>query len=355
MQKITFYILVGIICFGPLANGQEQQIKEAKPIEFSAVYLDLWGKLDSITKLDPNLAIATMDKNIPLMSNPYERFNMYLWCYPAAFDKLKAYDKLLDMLIQAQREGFYFMLRRGESAWPDWIPELEKLNGFEAFIAENDTLKARDQENATAEYFIKLPEQYDPDKKYPLLLVLHGGIGSHYQSSQSWTSEHLDKEFIMAFLQGDMVQGKFQRSFNRESMDNILAIYEQVIEDYAVDTSSIFAGGPSAGGMRSIIMGYDDRFQLTGLLLAFPVVPRNIGDEQIDIISNKKLRVVLMTGETDFGLVQQKKFMVNMDEKEIPNRFLIFPEKGHQYPEDFSHHIDTSIDFLLNIEKEEEN
>ena len=324
-------------------------------MNFSGTYLDLWEKLDSITELDPQMSIGELDKVMPMISSPYERANMFLWGYPVVYDELGQYDLLLDKLLEAQQEGHYFMLRRGERAWPRWVPEVEKLDGFEAFFTENDRRKAVAKEKAFNEFFVQLPEQYDPDRQYPLLVVLHGGVGSHYQSSQYWKSDNLNEDFITAFLQGGIVQGEFQRSFNRgESIDNILAMYNEVISKYPVDTARIFIGGPSAGGMRSIIMGYDERFNIAGLLLTFPVVPRNIDEEKLDIMSNKNLRVVLMTGETDFGLGRQKKFMVSLDTIEMPNRFLIFPEKGHQYPENFGHHLDTSIDFLLKAEEETE-
>jgi len=352
MKQLCITVVFGLLLCTSIIG---QSVNEVNPPDFSRIYLELWDKLDSITEANPEVAISEMDQAMKGISNPYERYNIYFWGYPSAYLKMKTYDELLDLLLKAQNEGHYFMLRRGERAWPDWVPELEKLDDNEAFFTENDLRKEKAQENATAEYFVQLPDGYDQNRTYPLLLVLHGGVGSHYQSSESWKSGKLGDEFIVAFLQGEIAQGSFQRSFNREGVDNIFAMYNQIIQTYPVDTGRIYVGGPSAGGMRSIILGYDDRFNLAGLLLAFAVVPRNIGDEQFDIIKAKNLRLVLITGENDFGLVQQKKFMVSLDEKEIPNRFLVFPEKGHEYPEDFSHHLDTSIDFLFKSEEIEGN
>ena len=122
---------------------------------------------------------------------------------------------------------------------------------------------------------------------------------------------------------------------------------------YPVDESRIIIGGPSAGGYRTLLLGFDEQVQAAGLLLAFPVVPRDISDAMVQTLSAKKLKVALITGEYDGGVVRQKDLCVRLDETAIPNRLLIFPEKGHEYPDNFSHHLDTSLEFLLKEQGEE--
>ena len=63
-------------------------------------------------------------------------------------------------------------------------------------------------------------------------------------------------------------------------------------------------------------------------------------------------RAALLTGEHDPRLPYQKKLGVWLDEQAVPNRFVVFPEKGHEFPEDFSHHLDVSLAYLLQREEQ---
>jgi hypothetical protein len=58
----------------------------------------------------------------------------------------------------------------------------------------------------------------------------------------------------------------------------------------------------------------------------------------------------MICGENDWAIQQQKKLGYWLDKYKINNRFVVFPETGHQFPKNWSYYLDTSLDFILKEE-----
>ena len=105
--------------------------------------------------------------------------------------------------------------------------------------------------------------------------------------------------------------------------------------------------GPSAGGYRSLSLGLNDEIPAKGLLLSFAVNP-SVWDSTLYLKSAERgLKVALLCGENDWAIKQQKKLGYWFDKYGIKNRFVIFPEEGHGFPENWTYYLDTSLDFIL--------
>ena len=44
---------------------------------------------------------------------------------------------------------------------------------------------------------------------------------------------------------------------------------------------------------------------------------------------------------------RQKKLGYLLDKYDIENRFVVFPDKGHEFPDNWPYYLDTSIDFIF--------
>lgn len=284
------------------------------------------------------------------ITHPYERVNLYFWYYTSLFIDKNDYQSLLDKLIEGQEEGLSYPFMTGQRSWPGWVKEIEKLDGYASFLEKNTELREEGNQNCKPEYFVSLPEDYNPEFKYPLLIALHGGIGSHIQTYRYWESPELKDKFIIAYLQGASFKGTYFRRFGVE-FNNIIAMYNNILEKYPIDTSNIVIGGPSAGGYRSFALGLKQMIPASGLLLMFPVIPNSYDTNLLIDAAKNNMRVVMITGENDFGIKKQKKLAYHLDESGVTNRFVIYPEKGHEYPDDFAHQLDVSVGFLLNKNK----
>ena len=195
---------------------------------------------------------------------------------------------------------------------------------------------------------VRLPTDYDKDKTYPLMFIMHGGIGNIPDLQYSYLSEKLQKDFIVAYTQGDVFRGSFSRAYDFENWEAPLVnVYQEIISKYAVDTTQVIIAGPSAGGYRSLILGLYNSIPAKGLLLSFAVYPTDLDSTLFIKAAEKGLKVALLCGENDWAIQQQKKLGFQLDQYGIRNRFVVFPETGHEFPENWPYYLDTSVDYIL--------
>ena len=84
-----------------------------------------------------------------------------------------------------------------------------------------------------------------------------------------------------------------------------------------------------------------------GLILAFPVKPRDLDVQKLINAANAGVRAVFLCGEKDWAIEQQKEMNYLFEKNNIKNRFVLFSGIGHEYPGDFSNQIDLSLDFIF--------
>jgi len=242
----------------------------------------------------------------------------------------------------------FYYIRSGDRPFPAYTPELEKLEGYDSFLEKNQALKDEAGKTSKAEFMVQLPDNYSETNRYPLMLIMHGGWGSIPDIQYSYISEKLKSEFIVAYFQGSIVRASGLRSFEMEGWQpKIRQGYEEIVSRYAVDTTRIVLGGPSAGGYRSLILGLEHIIPTSGLLLSFPVYPMDTDSTFFIQSAERGLKVAMLCGENDWAIQQQKKLGYLFDTYGIQNRFVVFPEEGHGFPENWPYYLDTSVDYLF--------
>jgi len=123
--------------------------------------------------------------------------------------------------------------------------------------------------------------------------------------------------------------------------------YDEIVSKYSVDTTHVILGGPSAGGYRSLLLGLNNTIPASGLLLSFAVYPYDTDSTVFIKSAERGLRIALLCGENDWAIQQQKKLGYHLDKYGIVNRFVVFPEEGHGFPENWPYYLDTSLEFLM--------
>lgn len=276
------------------------------------------------------------------------RYNLIFWKLSFHYASLEQYDKCFEILIKGQDEGLFYYLGTAEREFPSYRKELEKFDEYESFRIKNEELKEAVNKIKTTEFMVQLPKNNDQNKNYPLMLIMHGGIGSIPDLQYNYLSEKLQAEFIVVYTHGGNYFGSSSRAYERETWQNdIKNIYHQITSTYAVDTTKVILAGPSAGGYRSLVLGLNNIIPAKGLLLSFAVNPR-VWDSTLYIKSAERgLKVALLCGENDWAIQDQKKLGYWFDKYKISNRFVVFPETGHEFPDNWSYYLDTSLDFIL--------
>ncbi|MCB2220691.1 MAG: hypothetical protein KQI35_09865 [Bacteroidetes bacterium] len=347
MKQLKTILLFAIIALN-IAASYGQEIKELNFKALDSEFIELKKTLKEINSTDDQKSIELSLLALDNFEDTYIRFDLMVWELSVHYANLKQYDQCFEILKQGQQEGMFYYIRSGDRPYPAYTPELEKLDGYEAFLEKNQALLDEAGKTSKAEFMAQLPDNYSKKNKYPLMLIMHGGWGSIPDIQYSYISEKLKSEFIVAYFQGSIVRASGLRSFEMEGWQpKIKQGYEEIITKYAVDTSRVIVGGPSAGGYRSLVLGINNTIPASGLLLSFPVYPRD-SDSTLFIQSARRgLKVAMLCGENDWAIRQQKKLGYLLDTYGIRNRFVVFPEEGHGFPENWPHYLDTSVDFII--------
>ncbi len=347
MKQVKIILLFAIFAI----NIQAIIGQEIKELEFKVLdpeIIELKKTLKEINSTDDEKSIRLSLEALDKFKDKDARFDLITWELSVHYANLNQYNKCFDILKQGQQEGMFYYIRSGDRPFPAYTPELEKLDGYKAFLEKNQELKDEASKTSKTEFMVQLPDHYIETNKYPLMLIMHGGIGSIPGIQYNYISEKLKSEFIVAYFQGSVVRASGLRSFVMEEWhEKIKQGFEEIVSKYSVDTSRIIIGGPSAGGYRSLVLGLNNIIPASGLLLSFPVYPRDTDSTFYIKSAERGLKVALLCGENDWAIQQQKKLGYKLDKYGIKNRFVVFPEEGHGFPENWPYYLDTSIDYIL--------
>ena len=138
------------------------------------------------------------------------------------------------MWLSANEEGIIFpFITKKDKEFPHYLSEYSDNKRFQDFILLNDRLKISAAENSKAEYFVNLPVNFNPDNKYPLIIILHGGIGNNYATYINWDSKKIKNSYISVYPQGRIARGSYARSYGEsglEDIENEDTLFESALE-----------------------------------------------------------------------------------------------------------------------------
>jgi hypothetical protein len=345
-QQMSVFVAIILVTYSTLLMGQD--IIELPKPKISNTYSDVMKKVEEIKGRNRSEAINLLKKALSKEKSPYERYSIIFSELSFLYAEGGQYQECLKVLKEGQDEGLFFPLMKTPRTWPEYYDSLAAQSGFSSFIERNNQLKEEALKSAKLEYLVQLPTGYEAGKRYPLLMVMHGGIGSHIGSSTEWHSPKLDSEYVVACVQGSAILGSFLCSYQQSDIANIAVAYRQVVQKYSIDTSRVILGGVSAGGAIAIGLVMRGHIPATGWLLAVPVKPQSLDELQpkLDEIAKTGMRAAFLCGEHDDMIKIQKEMGVTFDKHNIPNRFIVASGIGHEYSKDFPKEIDLSLEFI---------
>lgn len=174
MKQLKIVLLLAIIALQIKASyGQEIMELDFKVLD--PEFIELIKTLEEINSTDDQKSIELCLEALDKFEDPYFRFELMVWELSVHYANLEQYTKCFDILKQGQQEGMFYYIRSGDRPFPAYIPELEKLEGYEAFLEKNQALKDEAGKSSRAEFMVQLPDNYIATNKYPLMLIMHGG------------------------------------------------------------------------------------------------------------------------------------------------------------------------------------
>jgi predicted esterase len=128
----------------------------------------------------------------------------------------------------------------------NWVDNyIEPVNEFEDCV--NDKLRWK----CGYSYNIRIPENYNKNKKYPLVIFLHGGI-REYPRSLTWKVKNLEN-FHVPEDDPYIIAAPFKLGIDW-SPKRILDVIEDIKSNLKIDVNRIYLTGLSMGGRGTFIV-----------------------------------------------------------------------------------------------------
>jgi len=344
MHKLIF---LGLIFNITICHGQNVIEVEQPELndELEIIFTELKASRDSSFYT----GIEILEEGLEQVDDDYGLYKIAL-NLGFLYTQTKQFGKCLDMWNAANKKGICFDFRVGDNFYPSYLSAYRDNSRFIEFIASNDSLLAALSIDAKADYFVKLPLGYDKSKKYPVIIILHGGVGTYYRTYENWKSDFIDNDFVSVYAQGREIKGSFARGYGKNGISDIEMIYKEVIENYSVDTTSLVLAGQSAGGGLSLRL-INNNLLAKGIFLAFPTKPKDFDIQKAKSLQESSVRVVMICGEQDkrFYPGQLEIFRL-LDSVEVENKFIKYPNLGHEFPNDFDSQLDQGLNYILDNE-----
>ncbi len=127
--------------------------------------------------------------------------------------------------------------------------------------------------------WIVKPPDFDPAKKYPLILRIHGGPHSMYNTGFDFKSqEHAANGYVVLYTNprgssgyGSPFGNAIKNAYPDKDYDDLMAGVDEVISRGYIDERNLFVYGGSGGGVLTAwIVGHTDRF--TAAVSKAPVI-----------------------------------------------------------------------------------
>ena len=248
---------------------------------------------------------------------------------------------------------------------PEIYADGKKLTSFNASLAaEVDIRSAERMSISNIDTFIVKPHDFDPAKKYPLILNVHGG--PQYQWADSFRGDwqvYPGAGYVVAFANphgstgyGQDFTAQISGDYGGRVFDDLMKVTGELAKLPYVDRDRMGAMGWSFGGyMMNWFEGHTDRFKaivsMMGLYnltsfygateeLWFPEwdlkgQPWNSKDYEkyspSSYVKQFKTPCLIISGERDYRVpyTQSLEFFTALQKMKVPSRLIVYSNAGH--------------------------
>jgi dipeptidyl aminopeptidase/acylaminoacyl peptidase len=212
--------------------------------------------------------------------------------------------------------------------------------------------------------FIVKPHDFDPSKKYPLILNVHGGPQGQWEDAfrGDWQM-YPGAGYIIAFPNphgstgfGQEYTAEISKDWGGKVYEDVMAVTDSLANLPYVDNTRMGAMGWSYGGyMMMWLEGHTTRFKAIAAMMGVYDLPAMYGaTEELwfpqwdlngkpwtsdlytkfspnNFVQNFKTPCLVITGEQDFRVpyTQSLEFFTDLQEMSVPSRLIVFKNDGH--------------------------
>ena len=146
-------------------------------------------------------------------------------------------------------------------------------------LAEVERVRYTSTGNTTVDGWVVKPPGFDPSKKYPLLMEIHGGPHGAYGTGFSYMFQNFAANgYVVLYTNprgstgyGSAFGNAIMHAYPSVDYDDLMAGVNAVVSKGYVDTTRMYVGGCSGGGvLSSWVIGHTNRF--AGAAVRCPVI-----------------------------------------------------------------------------------
>ena len=268
-------------------------------------------------------AVAQLEKSINFfMTAPSPNWTMaFLYSRNAFCKALYGFYAIREHLPTISR---YFAVEGAETIaadQPSTAPGGDAPRGF----------SHHERDGVVGAYSLYVPENYSPDRQWPLIICLHGGYGAGNEYIWTWLRSARTKGFIL--LSPKSLVETWTMTMGSPDTRSVMQMLDRVQETYAIDRSRIYLTGLSDGGIFTYIMGLE-RHELFAGIAPVAGALHMAADPMLRTGTGKELPIFVIHGVHDFifpvtftrqtnGLLTQLGYNLKYEE---------LPEWGHAFP-----------------------
>ena len=219
--------------------------------------------------------------------------------------------------------------------------------------------------------WIVKPPDFDPAKKYPLILYIHGGPHSMYNVGFNFEfQQHAAEGYVVLYTNprgstgyGQEFGNAIKNNYPGDDYTDLMNGVDEVIKRGYIDPQNLFVCGGSGGGvLTSWIVGHTDRF--AGAVVMKPVVnwysfvgttdssswyynfaklpwedpAEHLRRSPIAYVGNVKTPTMLMVGELDLRtpLEQTEQYYRALKMRHVPTLMVRLPDEYHGFNADWT-------------------
>ncbi len=182
--------------------------------------------------------------------------------------------------------------------------------------------------NATQdlEYWMYVPEDYDPNVAYALVVWLHPAGKGRDRDAEALVElwEDLCSEHHLILL-GPKAEN--ENGWLASEADTITQLVREVSNEYTIDRQRIVAHGMGVGGQLAFYLGLNARDLIRGVATTGAV----LANQPKDNVANQRLAFFIVAGTKDPLLPAITESKVKLLERKFAVAYRELPDRGHQY------------------------
>ena len=257
-------------------------------------------------------------------------------------EKLGMPEANLDIFREAHDRGYFYLIH------PE-LPKYRVYTDLPGFPEISDTdLKLREAANADSRMLwdIVTPVNFDERRKYPVILLFHGGGSNLERVKKHWNNTQLKEQFIRIYVQNYLHYDSETfgwRSGDEQAFQKLQFLFAAFLENFRLEEPELYLAGMSAGGTFAIDAAVRQILPVSAFITFCPGIPGILGSEHHHEIQATDVRGFMLGGEQDYYLERQKQMMHVFREKGIECHHEIIQDMGHAYPKDEQRWIDEAL------------